>query len=683
MKKLWIVLLLVWSASVVFGQRFVHPGIDQTPADLAYMKSAVLAKQQPWHNAFERLKKETSLDFQSQAYAHVVRGPYGKPDIGGSELSRAASTAYNSALIWYITRDRAYADQAIEILDTWSSKLWDFDNNDAKLIAGYTGYVFCNAAEILRYSDSGWEQESIEQFTSMLLNVYYPLLRHYYPQANGNWDAAIVHSIMAIAVFTDNRTMFQSGVDHFLYGPINGSVFRYIYPSGQSQESTRDQAHVQFGQSELAGAARIAYSQGIDLFSVGNNRIALGYEYTAKFILQADTPQAYGVISQQRKDVRYDYEYVYQHYTSKGVSMPYSSIAAQQTLSVSPRSVLTARRALHKDLSPEQKVLQVSTYGYPAGASNVAGEPPVGSIFVKPGESLQEALLQAAGTPVWVVAMAGIHLLPASLKIPSEVTLAGQGLRTILFLDPAIKDRDAITNDDLELKNVTIRDLVIESSLITGTPANSRRSFNNIGRRAGIVLVTDEKGKIDNITLLNITVRNSVYSGVTIKGASAVQVINCDFSENGANMVPGVHLLHNLHLSHCSAVEVRGCRLDTSPQGSGLAISHSDQVAVTDCEIARNGYYGVLITESNNISLRSSLIEANNRSGVMAEFLFRGSQNISIKNNQIQYNNGNGVEAYGTNSISLLGNDFVRNRDSMQKIDDSKTIIVPPGNGYN
>jgi hypothetical protein len=60
--------------------------------------------------------------------------------------------AYNYALVWYISNDQKYADKAINILNTWSPVLHDFDYNDAKLLAAWTGHMLCNAAEILRYT---------------------------------------------------------------------------------------------------------------------------------------------------------------------------------------------------------------------------------------------------------------------------------------------------------------------------------------------------------------------------------------------------------------------------------------------------------------------------------------------------------------------------------------------------
>jgi hypothetical protein len=661
-------------------KKFIHPGIDQTSADLDYMKKQVLAGTQPWKDAFERLKGNADLGVLIKPFTHVQRGPYGRPNIGGGELDKNVNLAYDCALIWYITNDKVYAEKAIEIINAWSTVLWDFDYNDAKLLAAWTGHIFCNAAEILRYTNSGWQQKDIDRFTNMLMTVYYPLLRYYYPQANGNWDGAIIHSILTIGIFTDNREMFNNALEHFLHGPVNGSIFKYIFPSGQCQESTRDQAHVQLGLGEFAGAARVAFTQGVDLFSAGNNRIALGYEYTAKFIL-GEKPQCYGIISERAKRIRDDYEYVYRHYASKGINLQYTKIAADTARPKSTRNTLTAFRAPSGQNSETKSVPKASSIGYPAGAMAEATiKPPEGSVYINPGQSLQDALNSAAGTGNWVVAKTGIHTLPGTLKIPSGVTLAGEGLGTVLFLDPKAGVRDAVVNYEVNMHNVTIRDLVIEGSTKTdpGSDPNSSRSYRNPGNRGGIMFLANKEGEMRNIRLINLTVQNCTYNGVFIAGADSVNITCCDFTESGSSVVPGPRLQHNLLVAHSSNVMIKDSRLDTSPYGSGLVLDHCNFIKTINCEVARNAYYGILISESTNIAVEGNLIEANDRSGIMVEYLYKGCDNIAISNNQIQYNNGYAVESYGTMKVLSTNNSYAgnRNNEPQERIINEKYIIM-------
>lgn len=650
-------------------------------ADLDYMKKQVLAGEQPWKDAFDRLKQNTNLQFQVKPFTHVVRGPYGKPNIGGDDLSKGANLAYDCALMWYITGEKAYAQKAIEILNAWSPVLWDFDYNDAKLLAGWTGHQLCNAAEILRFTHSGWQQNDIDRFAEMLMTVYYPLMRFYYPQANGNWDGAIIHSILAIAIFTDNSEMFDNAIDHFLHAPVNGSIFKYIYPSGQCQESRRDQGHVQLGLGEFAGAARVAYTQGIDLFSAGNNRIGLGYEYTAGFLL-GKTPQCYGKISERAKNLRDDYEYVYRHYTSLGIDVPNTKQAADSVRAKASRSVLTAFRAPSGEKVASQGSPKVSPIAYPAGALNQPTNQPSGNVIsVNPGESLQAALDKAASIQGWVVAKAGQHTIPATLKIPSGVTLSGEGLGTVIFLDPKSGEREAMVNAVDDLHDVTICDLVVEGAANPdpGTDPNSRRSYRGGYNRGGIIFLGQHEGQLKNITLRNVTVRNCTYNGVSVAGAENVQVLGCDLDENGSNVVPGPRLQHNLLLSHCSNVMVSDTRLDTSPFGCGIALNYCRGAKLKNCEIARNAWHGVLFTECKDLKVSGNLIEANDGSGIMTEFLKNGSENILLNDNLIQYNNGFGIESYAAKNLKSIGNKFAGNgfdQKSDEKISPEKIIIM-------
>ena len=675
--------LLIFFISLIIsparGQAFIHPGIDQSESDLLLMKKKVLAGEEPYKSAFNRLKDITDTSFKAIAHTHVLRGPYGKPNIGGDDLSRSAAMAYNYALVWYITNNKSYAEKAIAVLNAWSPVLWDFDYNDAKLLAAWTGHQLCNAAEILRYTNSGWQQKDIDTFSNMLMTAYYPLFRFYYPQANGNWDGAIIHSILAIAVFTDNRKMFNNAVDHYLYGPVNGSIFKYVYPNGQCQETTRDQGHVQLGLGEFAGAAQIAFTQGRDLLAAGDNRLALGYEYTARFLM-GDKPHAYGPISERAKDLRDDYEYVYRHYTAKGIKMPYTRMAADSVRKKSSRSILTAIRSTYGGNETDVVELTPVKTGYIAGAENYDPAKALANpINIKPGESIQQALNESAGSGRPVVLKAGIHKIAATLKLPSGVTLAGEGIQSVLFCDPGVDGlRDAIVNAMDDMHDVTIRDLKIEGSNRTEihSDPNSTRSYRGGYNRGGIIFRALKDAQMKNISLINVTLVNCTYNGVFISGAGNVTIRSCDFSENGGNAVPGPKLQHNILLTHCDDITVMDSRLSTSPFGSGISLSHCWNAKIMNNEIARNAYYGVQIAESRDINVSGNLIEGNDRSGIMVEYLSQGSARINAENNRIQFNGAYGIEAYSARNVKSTGNVFKQNRDGEEQIKTAKIIVM-------
>ena len=119
--------------------------------------------------------------------------------------------------------------------------------------------------------------------------------------------------------------------------------------------------------------------------------------------------------------------------------------------------------------------------------------------------------------------------------------------------------------------------------------------------------------------------------------------------------------------------------MDTSPHGCGIAFSNCADATVTNCELARNAWFGLLVTESKNIGISGNLMEANDRSGIMIQYLYNGSENITISKNRIHYNSICGVESYAAKNIKVSENKYAGNgtdQNSNEKISPEKTIIM-------
>lgn len=120
--------------------------------------------------------------------------------------------------------------------------------------------------------------------------MWYPALSGYCLYANGNWDLAALRTILAIAVFGDDRVMFEDALRFAAVGSGNGSVLhRVVTPSGQGQESGRDQAHEQLAVGLLADVAQVAWQQGVDLYGFAEDRILANFEYFARYNLGDDS----------------------------------------------------------------------------------------------------------------------------------------------------------------------------------------------------------------------------------------------------------------------------------------------------------------------------------------------------------------------------------------------------------
>ena len=271
---------------------FLHPGISHTQASIDFVKNKIAAGEEPWASAWKGVQgsRYADLNWRPQPRAHVERGPSNDPDIGSSEFSADASAAYRHALLWALTNEAAHAKKAAQILNAWSGTLQSISNHDARLLVGMEGYEYCNAAELLKHTWDGWPQAEQSQFEKMLRSVFYPVIKDFYPSANGNWDASMLQTMLAMGVYLDDRAIYDRGVEYYLHGKGNGAVRNYFKPSGQCQETGRDQAHTQMGLDFLACTCEIAWNQDRDLYGAYDNRLLKGFEYTAKYNLGFDVP---------------------------------------------------------------------------------------------------------------------------------------------------------------------------------------------------------------------------------------------------------------------------------------------------------------------------------------------------------------------------------------------------------
>jgi len=337
--------LAPWPGNTLLADKpFTHPGILHSWAELDYVKAKVAEGEEPWKSAWEELRSHgiSRLDWKPKPAANVVRGPYNRPDIGGTDLMRDAAAAYSHAIQWYVASEKPHADKAIDILDSYAITLKSVGGHDAKLLVGMVGINFVNAAEIIRHTQAGWSDDDQKQFEHLLRKVFYPIIKDFYPTANGNWDAAMIQTMLAMGVFLDDREMFQRAVDYYLDGDGNGAICKYINEFGECQESGRDQAHTQMGLGYLGCAAEIAWKQGVDLYGAYNNRLAVGFEYTAKYNLGHDVPYE----PYRSHEGRYNYPGGQLHRTLRSLrSRPFGSVDRVCCIRIQLREILVRQRS--------------------------------------------------------------------------------------------------------------------------------------------------------------------------------------------------------------------------------------------------------------------------------------------------------------------------------------------------
>jgi hypothetical protein len=298
------------SSSNLLAQTWVHPGIVVSQQQLDATRAAYQANNP---TVVAQVQKAMASDYGSLSY--TVQGPWSgginqcgqtsNPNNGCSAADNDSSTAYTQALLWYITGDQTYANNAIRIMNTYASNFRGYagtnglscpsgtDCSNGPLQSGWDAEKWPRAAEIIRWGKpggvgSGWSSSSIDAFTKMLNNIYLPVIQNG-SGVNGNWDMSMIDGIMQIAVFTENTSLFSTArsfwqgrvPDLFYLNSADGSTHAGSprgNPSwfGQSifntsttnvaQETCRDLTHTEDSIAGTINAAETDWIQGGNLY---------------------------------------------------------------------------------------------------------------------------------------------------------------------------------------------------------------------------------------------------------------------------------------------------------------------------------------------------------------------------------------------------------------------------------
>lgn len=345
-----ILILFIFFSLHIYStaQGFIHPGILHNKESLERIRTAVDERKEPWNSGYELFNMDPRA-----SYNYKMNGPYdfvsrtgtnpGEPNLHKKQFEDDCLASYYNAVQWVITRNKKYAEKSIEIMNGYSNRLKGIINRDKELMSPLCGFLIVNAAEIIRYSNTGWKDADIASFEKMIRNVFFPVIENFATFANGNWDAACIKGMIAFGVFLDDRNIFDKALNYYLKGEGNGRLTHYIInETGQCQESGRDQGHTMFGLGCLAEACEVAHNQGIDLYSAENNRLLKGFEYTAKYNLGFDVPfnewldrtgkyHHLKIADHDRGNWRGIYEIVLNHYQKRMKLNPfYTRMAAEK-----------------------------------------------------------------------------------------------------------------------------------------------------------------------------------------------------------------------------------------------------------------------------------------------------------------------------------------------------------------
>lgn len=319
------------------NRTFIHPGISHKRSDLQRMKHMVEAEMDPWYTSYQEMAADSksSYDYTVQGDPTFTVLARDAPKTNYSAWNSDIRAAYYNAIRWYVTGDTRHADKAVEIFNAWNN-LTSVTSGGTDALSGGVGYIMIEAAEIIKSTYSGWSASDIQDFKDMLVYPGYSTttepsgdITFYWmsylgdPGRHGNQGLSGWRTVMAMGIFLDNEIMYDRALRYIQGAPArtddlptpagprvsttlqsstvyadtysnstqssiadygyNELMTNYIWPNGQLQESSRDQQHAFFALGLLCSMAEMAWSQGDDLYSLADDRLLLGYEYSMRY----------------------------------------------------------------------------------------------------------------------------------------------------------------------------------------------------------------------------------------------------------------------------------------------------------------------------------------------------------------------------------------------------------------
>ena len=320
---------------------FTHPGIGMSKAMLDNMRDHVRAADEPWASAFVQFSKygksSTSpvirVSTSNNDYMNIPGG--GSGSVGHTiikNMEQDADTSFAQMIMWYITGNETYRQNAIRIIRDWSQCQSIGSIFDEQIRVSLAVYKFSFTADLLRYSDTPtsaymWTSSDTTNFTNFLALMESKYDRYWHFM---NQHTFTLMGTMGSAIFRNDPSDYQNAIKRITTNPELGSSYDYTDPENphnrggsikdqiravtknvktgetvpeniQLVEMGRDQPHSYADIGGLSTVAMTAYIQGtkvdpssgeysaasnsVHIFNFLNDRILYGANYLSKYNL--------------------------------------------------------------------------------------------------------------------------------------------------------------------------------------------------------------------------------------------------------------------------------------------------------------------------------------------------------------------------------------------------------------
>ena len=319
---------------------FIHPGIGVSADGLENTRAELLAGVSPWTAFYHAMVvtpyASTTLTSANQGNGDGVPANNAFNNVGVCDMLYTDSVgAYTQAVMYYLTGNPVYRENAMKIIRIWSHMdptQYHFFT-DAEIKTGPYVYRLIAAAELLRYTSAipaadGYQTTWTDQDTSDFTENFIVPAVQTFDYGNAwymNQGTLPLLGALAGYIFTNNRDRYNQGVEWFSMNStapnqnVNGalgSMFRLIDKNNPQNttgssfvnhlEMGRDQAHAGDDVLTLTTLARIVATQktmldpvngtvsiapnAVDPYQFLNDRLLMGANQFTAFMMGYNIP---------------------------------------------------------------------------------------------------------------------------------------------------------------------------------------------------------------------------------------------------------------------------------------------------------------------------------------------------------------------------------------------------------
>jgi len=178
-------------------------------------------------------------------------------------MEQDAQAAYTTALAYKITGRAAYADKAIELLESWASVNRELADKDGPLVSAYLGAGFIQAAEWIK-AYPGWRSDGQDQFVHWITKVLLPEWDRI-PLRNNWWSWSLYAQLLLYRFLEDKASFAEEAVN--LKEHIDSSLSLTGFIPEETLRGTNSIWYHYFALAPLTAAAKqVLDVTGEDLF---------------------------------------------------------------------------------------------------------------------------------------------------------------------------------------------------------------------------------------------------------------------------------------------------------------------------------------------------------------------------------------------------------------------------------